>query len=197
MNIFYWAILCFFSASIPWALIIGYLFTNQDIRSIGDRNPGGTNTLRLAGIRVGLLAIFLDIFKSFIPIYLAISFGIDSWDLVLISISSIIGSIFSPFLKFKGGKSLSVSCGIWMAISSGIIGPIICIMMAFSHLIQKVHIWTIIFGWIGILLWVILFSTNLEIILLWVINFLLVMFKHKSELNQRIILRDWILGDKT
>ena len=84
-----------------------------------------------------------------------------------------------------------------MAISSGIIGPIICIMMAFSHLIQKVHIWTIIFGWIGILLWVILFSTNLEIILLWVINFLLVMYKHKSELNQRIILRDWILGDKT
>tara|TARA_Y100000814_G_C12183927_1_gene352340 strand:+ start:172 stop:384 length:213 start_codon:yes stop_codon:yes gene_type:complete len=70
-------------------------------------------------------------------------------------------------------------------------------MMAFSHLIQKVHVWTIIFGWIGILLWVILFSTNLEIILLWVINFLLVMYKHKSELNQRIILRDWILGDKT
>jgi len=188
--------LCFFSASIPWALIIGYLFTNKDIRSVGDRNPGGTNTLKLAGIKVGLVAIFLDIFKSFIPIYLAISFGLDSWSLVVISVSSILGSMFSPFLKFKGGKSLSVSCGIWMAISSGIVGPIICLMMAFSHLIQKVHIWTIIFGWTGILLWVILFSANLEIILLWVINFLLVMYKHKSELKQRIIFRDWILGGK-
>ena len=196
MNIVYWVILCCFSASIPWALIIGYLSTNQDIRSVGDKNPGGTNTLKLAGIKLGLLAIFLDIFKSFLPIYLALNYGVDSWSLVLISVSAIIGSIFSPFLKFRGGKSLSVSCGIWMAISSGIIGPIICIMMAFSHLIQKVHIWTIIFGWIGILLWVILFSPNLEIILLWIINFLLVMYKHKSELRQRIIFRDWILRSK-
>ena len=197
MNIFYWVILCFFSASIPWSLAIGYLFTNQDIRSVGDRNPGGTNTLKLAGIKIGLVAIFLDIFKSFIPIYLAISFGLDSWNLVVISLSSVLGSMLSPFLKFKGGKSLSVSCGIWMAISSGIVGPIICLMMAFSLLIQKVHIWTIIFGWTGILLWVILFSANLEIILLWIINFLLVMYKHKSELKQRIIFRDWILGGKT
>ena len=176
--------------------IIGYLSTNQDIRSVGDKNPGGTNTLKLAGIKLGLLAIFLDIFKSFLPIYLALNYGVDSWSLVLISVSAIIGSMFSPFLKFRGGKSLSVSCGIWMAISSGIIGPIICVMMAFSHLIQKVHIWTIIFGWIGILLWVILFSPNLEIIFLWIINFLLVMYKHKSELRQRIIFRDWILRSK-
>ena len=196
MNIVYWVILCFFSASIPWALVIGYLSTNQDIRSVGDKNPGGTNTLKLAGIKLGLLAIFLDIFKSFLPIYLALNYGVDSWSLVLISVSAIIGSMFSPFLKFRGGKSLSVSCGIWMAISSGIIGPIICVMMAFSHLIQKVHIWTIIFGWIGILLWVILFSPNLEIIFLWIINFLLVMYKHKSELRQRIIFRDWILRSK-
>tara|TARA_B100001029_G_scaffold153583_1_gene137282 strand:+ start:2724 stop:3317 length:594 start_codon:yes stop_codon:yes gene_type:complete len=196
MNTVYWVILCFFSASIPWSLIVGYLFTNQDIRSVGDNNPGGTNTLKLAGIKLGLLAIFLDIFKSFLPIYLALHYGVDSWALVIISVSAIIGSIFSPFLKFKGGKSLSVSCGIWMAISSGIVGPIICIMMAFSHLIQKVHIWTIILGWIGILLWAILFSSNLEIILLWIINFLLVMYKHKSELRQRIIFREWIIGNK-
>ena len=124
MNIVYWVILCFFFASIPWALIIGYLSTNQDIRSVGDKNPGGTNTLKLAGIKLGLLAIFLDIFKSFLPIYLALNYGVDSWSLVLISVSAIIGSMFSPFLKFRGGKSLSVSCGIWMAISSGIIGQL-------------------------------------------------------------------------
>ena len=65
-------------------------------------------------------------------------------------------------------------------------------MMAFSHLIQKTHIWTILFGWIGILIWVLIFSFGLEYIIIFLINFILVMYKHRKELNQKIILRNWI-----
>ena len=146
-----WFFVSFFSASIPWSLIIGFIFSKQDIRTIGDKNPGGTNTLKLAGIKVGLLAISLDILKSFFPIYFAIIFGFDGFQLAILCFAAITGSIFSPFLRFNGGKSLAVSCGIWMAISSGMIGPLICLIMAFSHLIQKTHIWTILSGWLGIL----------------------------------------------
>ena len=117
---------------------------------------------------------------------------INSYELIFICLAAISGSIFSPFLKFKGGKSLSVTCGIWLAISSGVIGPLICLMMAFSHLIQKTHIWTILFGWIGILIWVLIFSFGLEYIVIFLINFILVMNKHRKELNQKIIFRNWI-----
>ena len=64
--------------------------------------------------------------------------------------------------------------------------------MEFSHLIQKTHIWTILFGWIGILIWVLIFSFGLEYIIIFLINFILVMYKHRKELNQKIILRNWI-----
>ena len=188
-----WFFVSFFSASIPWSLIIGFIFSKQDIRTIGDKNPGGTNTLKLAGIKVGLLAISLDILKSFFPIYFAIIFGFDGFQLAILCFAAISGSIFSPFLRFNGGKSLAVSCGIWMAISSGMIGPLICLIMAFSHLIQKTHLWTILSGWLGILIWVIIFSLSIEYIVIFIINFILVMFKHKNEFNQKIILRNWVL----
>ena len=188
-----WFFVSFFSASIPWSLIIGFIFSKQDIRTIGDKNPGGTNTLKLAGIKVGLLAISLDILKSFFPIYFAIIFGFDGFQLAILCFAAISGSIFSPFLMFNGGKSLAVSCGIWMAISSGMIGPLICLIMAFSHLIQKTHLWTILSGWLGILIWVLIFSLSIEYIVIFIINFILVMFKHKNEFNQKIILRNWVL----
>ena len=193
MSLSLWFLISFFSASIPWSLIIGFVFSKQDIRTIGDKNPGGTNTLKLSGIKVGLLAIALDILKSFIPIYFAIIFGFVGFQLVLLCLASISGSIFSPFLKFNGGKSLAVSCGIWMAISSGMIGPLICLIMAFSHLIQKTHLWTILSGWLGILIWVLIFSLSIEYIIIFIINFILVMYKHKNEFNQKIIFRNWIL----
>ena len=183
-----WFFVSFFSASIPWSLIIGFIFSKQDIRTIGDKNPGGTNTLKLSGIKVGLLAISLDILKSFFPIYFAIIFGFDGFQLAILCFAAITGSIFSPFLRFNGGKSLAVSCGIWMAISSGMIGPLICLIMAFSHLIQKTHLWTILSGWLGIIIWVLIFSLSIEYIVIFIINFILVMFKHKNEFNQKIIL---------
>ena len=108
--------------------------------------------------------------------------------------AAISGSIFSPFLKFNGGKSLSVTCGIWLAISSGIIGPLICLMMAFSHSIQKTHIWTILFGWLGILIWVLIFSFELEYVIIFFIDFILVVDKHRKEFNKKIMFRNWIAG---
>ena len=193
MSLSLWFLLSFFSAAIPWSLIIGFIFSKQDIRTIGDKNPGGTNALKLAGIKVGLLAISFDILKSFLPIYFAIIFGFGSFQIAILCFAAISGSIFSPLLKFNGGKSLAVTCGIWMAISSGIIGPLICLIMAFSHLIQKTHLWTILSGWIGILIWVLIFSLSIEYIVLFIINFILVMYKHKNEFNQKIIFRNWIL----
>ena len=194
MSLLFWILISFVSASVPWSLILGYIFSNKDIRTVGDKNPGGTNTLKLSGIKVGLMAIFLDISKSFFPVYFSLFYGFIGYELILICLAAISGSIFSPFLKFNGGKSLAVSCGIWLAISSGIIGPLICLMMAFSHSVQKTHIWTIIFGWLGILIWVLIFSFELEYVIIFFINFILVMYKHRKEFNQKIIFRNWITG---
>ena len=194
MSILIWSSISFLSSSVPWSLIIGLLFIKKDIRSVGDNNPGSTNVLKLGGLKPGLLAIVLDISKAFFPVFIAIKyFNIGSWSIMIVATFSLLGSIFSPFLKFKGGKSLAVSCGLWVAISSGMIIPLICLIMATANLIQKIHIWTILSGWIGILIWVILTGFKVEYLILWLINFIIVMMKHKGEFSQRVILREWLV----
>ena len=64
MSLLLWILISFVSSSVPWSLILGFVFSKSDIRTIGDKNPGGTNTIKLSGIKVGLIAILLDISKS-------------------------------------------------------------------------------------------------------------------------------------
>ena len=136
MSLAFWILISFVSASVPWSLILGYIFSNRTLGQL-EIKIQEEQIYKLSGIKVGLMAIFLDISKSFFPVYFSLFYGFVGYELILICLAAISGSIFSPFLKFNGGKSLIVSCGIWLAISSGIIGPLICLMMAFSHLIQK------------------------------------------------------------
>ena len=142
MSLVFWILISFVSASVPWSLILGYIFSNKDIRTVGDKNPGGTN-LKLSGIKVGLMAIFMDISKSFFQ-YIFLYFCFIGYELILICLAAISGSIFSPFLKFNGGKSLAVSCGIWL-VSSGN-RPLICLTDGIFSFSSKTHIWTILFG---------------------------------------------------
>ena len=82
MSLLLWILISFVSSSVPWSLILGFVFSKSDIRTIGDKNPGGTNTIKLSGIKVGLIAILLDISKSFFPVYLAINYGINSYEII-------------------------------------------------------------------------------------------------------------------
>ena len=45
MSLLLWILISFVSSSVPWSLILGFVFSKSDIRTIGDKNPGGTNTL--------------------------------------------------------------------------------------------------------------------------------------------------------
>ena len=49
MEIFIWGFIAFLSASIPWSLLLGFLSSRSDVRSVGDKNPGGANVLKMAG----------------------------------------------------------------------------------------------------------------------------------------------------
>lgn len=116
MDTIVWVVLGFFSGSIPFSLLIGKLVARRDIRTVGDGNPGGANALRAGGLKAGVPAIFLDIAKGFVPVYFAQRHGLAGWDLVPVAIAPILGHAFSPFLKFRGGKALAATGGVWLAL---------------------------------------------------------------------------------
>ena len=56
--------------AIPFALIIGKLFYNTDIRTMGSGNLGTTNTFRCLGKKAGVMVFILDISKGIVATFL-------------------------------------------------------------------------------------------------------------------------------
>lgn len=118
-SILVFCITSFIIGSIPFGLIITKISGYGDIRKIGSGNIGATNVLRTGNKLLALLTLLLDISKSFAFLYFVkINFIlILEKELliilyVLISILSLLGHMFSPFLLLKGGKGIATSAGI-------------------------------------------------------------------------------------
>ena len=109
-------LICFFLGSIPWGVVISRVFYNTDVREHGSGNIGTTNAIRAMG-KVGGYAVFvLDFGKGLASGFIALAFGQVNPGLtqLLLGVSflaSVWGHIFSPWLKFKGGKGIAVAIG--------------------------------------------------------------------------------------
>ncbi|MCL1879921.1 MAG: glycerol-3-phosphate 1-O-acyltransferase PlsY [Actinomycetia bacterium] len=139
----------FLLGSIPWGVIISRLFYQTDLREHGSGNIGTTNALRTLGPTGGAVVFILDFLKGLVAGFLARaaifivyyanmssvyhegvgSPGIASGHLIglmygICFLACICGHIFSPWLKFKGGKGIAVAVGA-LALSFGLWGMLI------------------------------------------------------------------------
>ncbi|MHA1210920.1 MAG: glycerol-3-phosphate acyltransferase [Candidatus Heimdallarchaeota archaeon] len=131
----------FLSGSIPFAVIIGKSRTGKDLRNFNIGNPGGFNAVMTYGITIGLIVIFVDILKGFIPMFL-IDFLMSKYyvgDPIWYYLSVILGPAFcilghnhSPFLKFKGGRGSAVFIGTLMWVNPLVL---ICYFLPFGLMI--------------------------------------------------------------
>ena len=110
LLIIFFSYLC---GSIPFGLVISYIFKKDDPRSIGSKNIGATNVLRTAGVMLGLFTLILDILKGFIAIKITLMLNNDVVGLSMTFV--IIGHIFPIWLKFKGGKGVATFIGVLLA----------------------------------------------------------------------------------
>jgi glycerol-3-phosphate acyltransferase PlsY len=102
--------------SIPFGLIIVRLVKGTDIRKHGSGNIGATNVFRIAGKGPGLAAFFLDVAKGFLPaLIFKQAFGVNVG--IAAGLGAIAGHVFTPFLRFKGGKGVATSLGVFIGLA--------------------------------------------------------------------------------
>lgn len=116
-------VIAYLSGSIPSGLIIGKLFRGVDIRDYGSGNLGATNAVRVLGLPLGLLVAIMDILKGGIIVLLAKNgtlplaensmFTPQNFSLIL-GMFAVIGHVYPVFAKFKGGKAVATSGGIFI-----------------------------------------------------------------------------------
>jgi len=107
----------FWLGACPFSVWVGRRFLGKEVREYGDGNPGATNVFRAGGRKSYVLAMLLDIAKGMPFVYLAHAYwGFPDMAVVIVALSAIVGSAFSPFLGFKGGKSIAVTGGVLLAL---------------------------------------------------------------------------------
>ncbi|MDY6820783.1 MAG: glycerol-3-phosphate 1-O-acyltransferase PlsY [Deferribacterota bacterium] len=117
MSYFLILLLCYLIGSIPFGYLIVKFFKGVDIRNVGSGNIGATNVGRLLGKKGFILVFLLDFLKGFLPIYLLSHYYPESYLLLISAMLVIFGHMFSLFLKFKGGKGVATSLGVFLALA--------------------------------------------------------------------------------
>ncbi len=119
MNIVIAIISAYLLGSIPTSYLMGKILKGIDIRQFGSGNVGATNALRVLGTKVGIITLVIDILKGFFAVLLGKLFIPEFTDsiLIIIGIAAILGHIFTLFLKFKGGKGVATSAGVFIALT--------------------------------------------------------------------------------
>lgn len=108
MNYF---LLSFAVGSIPFAVIVTFLFSHQKIHTLGDKNPGARNVYHHLGILPGLLTLLLDAGKGVILMVLIQGADFSFAYSMLFLLVGLLGHAFSPFLVFKGGQGVAMLIG--------------------------------------------------------------------------------------
>ena len=108
----------YFVGNISWARIISAK-QNGDITKNGSGNPGTMNMLRTYGVKLGFLTLILDALKGVVPAL--VGKFVFRWaglnediGLYVAGLSAVVGHMFPVIYKFKGGKGVATSIGVFM-----------------------------------------------------------------------------------
>ncbi|MEE2912242.1 MAG: glycerol-3-phosphate 1-O-acyltransferase PlsY [Planctomycetota bacterium] len=169
-----WAIsilFAFVAGSIPFGVIIARA-QGTDIQQRGSKNIGATNVARVLGIQFGLICFVLDVLKGLLPTlavgFIAGIFGtqlnsIATNDMLLwftVAFVAILGHMYSPWLKWRGGKGVATAFGglvvmwplltvpILLVLFAWFLSLMIFRMVSLSSVVASGLLPIITFGWI-------------------------------------------------
>lgn len=130
-------IVSYLIGNINIAVIISRI-KDKDIRKMGSGNPGTMNMLRNFGFKLGAFTMFLDMLKCALPAVGAYFFTLGDFSgyvengagilgyyypdvsklgMYIAGLSVILGHLYPVFYRFKGGKGVASSIGLFAAVN--------------------------------------------------------------------------------
>ena len=103
--------------SLPAAYLLVRLMTGKDVRVYGSGNVGGTNALRTAGWKVGVVVTAIDVLKGAVAVWLMLRFNPESVWVAAAMLAAVLGHCYPVWLKFKGGKGVATCFGAFLVIA--------------------------------------------------------------------------------
>ncbi|MDE7452994.1 MAG: glycerol-3-phosphate acyltransferase, partial [Clostridia bacterium] len=123
----YWfliaAIVCYFIGCFNFAVLISHI-KKKDIRDVGSGNPGTMNMTRSFGLKVGAVNFICDLLKGGLPalagwllfrgyVFAGTQIAVSDFTRYFFGVFVIIGHIFPVTMKFRGGKGIASTMGLF------------------------------------------------------------------------------------
>ncbi|MGC9530257.1 MAG: glycerol-3-phosphate 1-O-acyltransferase PlsY [Candidatus Bipolaricaulaceae bacterium] len=112
-------LLGYFLGGIPTAYLAGRA-AGVDIRRHGSGNVGGTNAVRVLGWKRALPVMVVDVGKGYVAAWLLPKLPLSGLDPVYLALAggagAVLGHVFSPFLRLRGGKGVAAGAGMLLAL---------------------------------------------------------------------------------
>lgn len=120
-------LLSYLLGAIPTAYLLGRL-KGLDLRRHGSGNIGATNAWRVLGKKTGVITLLLDILKGLAAViviarYFSFKMTGDLFLRELVcGLAAILGHNFPVYLKFRGGKGVATSVGVFLGLAPKVLG---------------------------------------------------------------------------
>lgn len=172
--------------SIPFSVLIGQLGAGVDIRRYGDHNPGSTNVLRAAGWKLATPAFLLDYLKGALPVGIAWFWvGLSGYPILPVALAPVLGHAFSPWLRWRGGKAVAATFGIWTGLTIGAGPTILGLLLGVMFAVLENSSWALTLGFIlfGGFILTEYAPTYPELGAVWLGNLIILLIKHAGDLG--------------
>lgn len=113
-------VLGYLLGAIPFGIVVSKAMGLPDPRTIGSKNVGFTNVLRVSGKKAGILTLLGDMGKGWLLGWVAMQWITVESYIMIVAFAPILGHLFSPFLGFKGGKGVATAMGVVLGLSPSI-----------------------------------------------------------------------------
>ncbi|MBC8358665.1 MAG: glycerol-3-phosphate 1-O-acyltransferase PlsY [Candidatus Aminicenantes bacterium] len=189
------ALLSYFFGAIPSGYIFFHLSEKKDIRNFGSQTTGATNVLRLKGFKYALPVGLFDVFKGFLPVFLALILFQDKLLALACASLAVLGHCFPVFIKFKGGKGLATTFGAYAVLAFKPFLLSVAIFLIVAGISRYVSLSSLLAA-LSYPFFIFLFKEEVEIAYLSFALFLLIMFMHRGNIKRLIKGKERKLGEK-
>ena len=111
-------ILAYLLGATPTSYVAGRLGRGIDLRQHGSHNLGATNVYRVLGWRYAIPVGLIDVAKGIVPVAILGPWSNGpAWFTVALGIAAVLGHMFSPYVRFRGGKGVATTAGVFLALA--------------------------------------------------------------------------------
>jgi glycerol-3-phosphate acyltransferase PlsY len=129
-----WLTAAYLVGAVPTSYLAGKLGRGIDLREHGSKNLGATNLYRVLGWRYAIPVGLFDFAKGAVAVALLGRWSDGpAWLPVALGGAAVSGHVFSPYVRFKGGKGVATAAGVFLALAP--------LAIAISLVIWAVVLW--------------------------------------------------------